>query len=122
MNARSFSGHAGKGDGNEAARLPFEEQQLDGEHDGSKGRSEGGGHPGRRAGHQKRLALRRGEVEELGNQRTNGAARHDDGPFRAEWTTRSDGNRGGDGFQHGKPRFDLGPALENRFYSFRDSV
>ena len=57
MDAQRPGGDAGERHGNEAARPPFEEQQLDGEQDGGDGRGERGRHAGRRAGHQQRLAL-----------------------------------------------------------------
>ncbi len=44
-------------DGDEAAGLPLEQEQLDREQDGRDGRGEDRRHPGRRAGDEQRLAL-----------------------------------------------------------------
>ena len=51
-NAQRRSHRRRAGDGDETARLPLEQEQLDGEQDGRDGRGEDRRHPGRRAGHE----------------------------------------------------------------------
>ncbi|KAG1242962.1 hypothetical protein G6F65_022719 [Rhizopus arrhizus] len=70
--------------GQEAARLPFEQQQLDSQQHSSQRRREDGRHAGGGAGHQQGLAFGVVQVDGLRQQGANGAARHDDGPFGAE--------------------------------------
>ena len=84
----------------EAARLPFEQQQLDRQQHGRDRRAEDRRHAGRRAGHQQRLALGGGEVEELGEQRADRAAGHDDRPFGAERAAGADRDRRRQRLQH----------------------
>ena len=74
----------GRGHGDEAPRLPFEQQELDGEEDGRERRGEDGRHAAGGAGHEQRLALRGGEMKRLREERAERAARHDDRPFGAE--------------------------------------
>jgi hypothetical protein len=81
----------------QAARLPFEQQQFDGEHDGGNRRTEDRRHAGSGAGDKQRLALSRTQVKALGKQRADRPASHDDGALSAERATGSDrdcrGNR-----------------------------
>ena len=57
VTARGSGGDAGESHGNEAARLPFEQQQLDGQQHGRDRGGEHGRHAARGARHQQRLAL-----------------------------------------------------------------
>src|SRR5689334_16100273 len=84
------SSDAGQRDRNDAAWLPFEEQQFDGEHDRRDRRRKRRRHAGGRSGDEQRLALGARQVKELGDERSASAARHDDRTFGAEWTAGSD--------------------------------
>ncbi len=53
-------GDAGQRHGDQAARLPLEQQQFHGQQDGRHRRGEGGRHATGRASHQKRLPFRAG--------------------------------------------------------------
>ena len=86
---------AGQRHRNQAARLPLKQQQLHRQQSRGHRRSERRRHTGRRARHQQRSALGAGQVEELGDHRSEGAACHDDRPFGAERPARAnrDGGR-----------------------------
>ena len=91
--ARGGRRDARERDRNQAARLPLEQQQLDGEQHRRDRRGEGRRHAGRRARDEQRLALGAGQMEELRDQRSERAAGHDDRPFGAERAARSDRDR-----------------------------
>ena len=55
-------------DRHEAARLPFEQQELDREHDRGERSPEDAGHAGRCAGHEQGLALGGAQSEQLREQ------------------------------------------------------
>src|SRR6201999_3821320 len=84
MDTQNGRGGAGDGDGNKAARPPLEEEQLDGKQDGGNGSGEGRRHSRGCAGDEQGGALGIGEVEPLGNERTDGSAGHNDGAFGTE--------------------------------------
>ena len=88
--ARGAGRGAGERDGDQAAGLPLEQEQLDGQQDGRERRGEGRGHPGCGARDQQRLALGTGKMKELRDQRAEGAAGHDDRTLRAEGAAGSD--------------------------------
>jgi hypothetical protein len=109
-------------DRDDAAWLPLEEQQFDGEkHRGERGR-EGGRHAGRRSGHQERLSFGAGEVQELGDERAHGAAGHDDRPFGAERPAGADRNRRRQWLEQRDLRLDAAAVDENRFDRLRNAV
>src|SRR5205814_2218589 len=83
----------GTGDGDEAARFPFKQEQLDREQRSREGSGKDRGHAARRAGHQQGLALGGREVKRLREQRSEGAAGHDDGAFGSEWAARANRDR-----------------------------
>ena len=122
VDARCGCRDAGKRNWNKAAWLPFKEQQLNREHDGSKRRGKRRGHAGRSSGYKKRLSFSRCKVKKLGDQRTESPARHDDGAFRAEGTSRADGNSCGNGLKDGQSRLNLGSAQKNGLNRLRDAV
>ena len=113
-----------RGDGhrNETARLPFEQQQLDREQTRRDRRGEDRRHARRRAGHEQRLALRRGEMKQLREERTERAARHDDRTFRAERTAGADRDRRRDRLEDRDLRLDQAAAEQNRFERFGNAV
>ena len=115
-------GHARHRHRNHAARLPFEQQQLDGEHQRGKRRVEGRRHARRRARHQQRLALRAGQMKELRDHRSKRAAGHDDGAFGSEWSSRSDGDGGGQRLQNRHLRLHAASVDQNGFDRFRDAM
>ena len=89
------SGHNGcHRDRHEAARFPFEQQQLHGQQHRGDRSAERRAHSRGRPRDQECLTLGIGEMEELREQRTHRAPRHDDRPFRAERTAGADGHRG----------------------------
>ena len=112
--AQRAGGDAGDRDGDEAARLPLEEQQLDRQEDGRDRRGEDRRHAGRGARHQQRLALGVGEMEELGEERAEGAAGHDDRAFGAERAAGADRDRRGERLQDGDPRLDPAAVEQDR--------
>ncbi len=120
--AQDCRGDAGEGDGNEGARTPLEEQQLDREQHRGEWRREGGGHAGRRSGDEQRGALRIRELDPLRQQRTEGAAGHDDRTFRAERAAGADGDGGGDGFEYGDARLDARAVQQDGFNGFGNAV
>ena len=77
-------------DRHQAARLPLEEQELDGEEDRGDRRAESGRHASGGAGDEQRLSFGGRHVEHLGDDGAEGAAGHDDRPFRAERTAGAD--------------------------------
>ncbi len=77
----------------EAAGLPFEQQQLDGQQHRRHGRRKDRRHAARGARHEQRLALGGGHVKPLREQRAECAARHDDRTFRTERPARPDRQR-----------------------------
>src|SRR5271155_2181126 len=115
-------GGAGESDRNEAAGLPFKEQQLDSQEHGGERRGEGGGHARSGARDEQRLALGAGEMEELGDHGADGAAGHDNGAFRAEGTARADGNRGRDWFEKGDLGLDAAAVDEDGFDGLGNAV
>src|SRR6185436_7193669 len=116
------AGRAGQGDGDEAARLPLEEQELHGQEHGGHGGGEGGGHPGGGSGHEERAPLGRGQVEELRDHGAEGAAGHDDRTFRAEGAARPDGDGGRERLEEGDPGLDLAALEQDGLDRFRDPV
>ena len=105
-----------------AARLPFEQQQLDRQQHRRDRRGERGRHARRRARHQQRLSFRRGQVKQLRDHRPDRAARHDDRAFGAERAARPDRDRRRDRLQHRQPRLHLAAVDQNRFERFRNAV
>jgi hypothetical protein len=85
----------------EGAGRELEQQQLDGKYDSRQRRPEGGGHAGRGPGCQQDLAFAGGNVDDLADQRAEGAARDDDGPLGTERATGADGNGRRDGLGDG---------------------
>src|SRR6185503_20108384 len=107
---------------NKAARLPFEQQQLNCKHDGSERRCKRRRHASRSAGYKKRLSLSRCQVEELRDQRTESAARHNNGTFRAEGTARANGDGRGNRLEHRQARLNFGATKKNGFNRLWDAV
>src|SRR5579864_7563213 len=79
--------------GSDAARLPFEEQELDAQQDRGDWRRKRRGHPGRGARDEQRLALGAREMEELRDERAERPAGHDDRSLGAERASRADRDR-----------------------------
>src|SRR5207237_4912525 len=71
------------GDGDEAAGLELEQQQLDGQEDRRYRRGKDRRHAARGSRDEQRLPLHGGQVERLGEQRPEGAAGDDDRSLRA---------------------------------------
>ena len=110
------------GNRNEAARLPFEEQQLYREQGRGHRCAEHRRHPARGARHQERLAFGGRQVKRLGEERAEGAARHDDRPLGAERSARADRDRGRQGFEDRDLRGHAALTDQNRFECFRNAV
>ncbi len=108
--------------GDEAARLPFEQQQFDGKQHRRNRRAEDRRHAGGGAGHQQRLALRRGEMEALREQRTDRAAGHDDGAFGAERPAAADRDRRGQRLEDCHFRLHPAAADQDRLDRFGNAV
>ncbi len=113
-------GGAGQGHGDRASRLPFEEQQFDGEQHRGDGRGEGGRHSGGRAGYQQCFALDAGEMEELRDHRAERAAGHDDRAFGAERSAGADGDRRGERLEDRQARLNLAAVDQDGFDGFRE--
>src|SRR5437879_855832 len=107
-------GSACHGDWNQAARLPLEQQQFHGKQYGGDWRRKRRGHTRRCSGNQQGLALRTAQVEELRDQRTDGAARHDDWTLGSKWSTRADCNRSRNRLKNGNLGFILGAPEQDR--------
>ena len=73
-------------------------------------------------GDQKRLSFRRRQMEKLRDDRSDRAAGHDDRPFGAERTTRSDRDRRRKRFQNRQPRLHFASVDQNGFERFGNSV
>ncbi len=116
-------GDAGRDhDRDEAARLPFEQQQFDGQHDGGDGGAEDRGHAGGGTGDQQGFALGGAQMKELREQRADGAAGHDDRSFCAERATGADRDGGRERFQHRYFRRHTAAADQDRFDCLRNAV
>ena len=113
---------AGERDRNQAARLPFEQQQFHGQQHRGERRRERRRHAGRRAGDQQRLALGAGQMEELRDQRSERAAGHDDRPFGAERPARADRDRGRQRLEQRDLRLDAAAVDQDRFDRFGNAV
>ena len=113
---------AGERDRNEAARLPFEEQQLDAQQDRGDRRRKRRGHAGRGARDEQRLALGAREMKELRDERAERAAGHDDRPLGAERASRADRDRRGERLQHGQLRFHSAAVDQDRFDRLGNAV
>src|SRR5204863_5781941 len=74
------------------------------------------------AGHEQRLSLGAGQVQELRDQRSDGAARHDDRALGAEWAARPDGDGRGKRFEQGDFRLDAAAVDENRLDRLGNAV
>jgi hypothetical protein len=116
------SDHAGDGDRHEAARLPFEKQQLDRQQHGRDRRAERRRHARRRAGHEQRLAFGVREMKELREKRAERTAGHDDRPFRAERAAGADRDRRRQRLQDGDARLDAALADQDRLHRLGDPV
>ncbi len=79
-------------------------------------------HAAGRAGHQQRLALRRGQVKQLRRDRIERAAGHDDRPLGAERPTRTDRDRGRDRLQQRDARLDAAAPQQDRLQRFGNAV
>ena len=120
--ARRAGGDAGEGHGNEAARLPFEQQQFDGQQHGRNRRGESSRHAARGARHQQCLALHAGQPEELGDHGPECAAGHDDRPFGAERSAGADGDGAGERLQDGHFGLHAAAVDQDGFEGFGDAV
>ena len=109
-------------DRDEAARLPFEQQQLDREHDRGERRAEDAGHAGGGAGDQQSLALGRAQGEQLREQRADRAAGHDDRPFGAERAAAADRHRRRQGLQQRHLQRQLALAEQDGLDRLGDAV
>ena len=119
---RGARGDAGQRHRNQAARLPFEQQQFDGQQHGRDRRGEGGRHAGRGAGHQQRLALGGGQVEQLRDHGAERAAGHDDGAFGAERSAGADGDGAGERLEDRHLGFHLAAVDQDGFDGFGNAV
>src|SRR6267154_659882 len=120
--AKNSGGSTGECDGDQAARLPFKQEQLDREQHGGYGRGEGSRHSGSGAGDEQCLALGTGQMEELRDHRADSAAGHDNGAFGSEGSAGADGDRRGDGLEDGDFGLDAAAVDQNGFYGFGNAV
>ena len=118
----SGGGDARHRDRDEAARLPLEEQQFDREQHRRERRREGCRHACRRGRHEQGLALGARQVQELGDERSERAAGHDDRTLGAEGAAGADGDSRGERLQDREPRLDAAAVDQNRLDRFRDAV
>ncbi len=122
-NSAREAGHgARERDRQETARAPFEQQQLDREQHGRDRRAEHGGHAGRRAGHEQRLALGGRHVHALRDQRAERAARHDDRAFGAERAAAADHDARRQRLEHRHLRRHAALAEQDRLDRLRNAV
>ncbi len=114
--------HAGDQHRDEAAGLPFKQQQLHRQqHRGDRG-AEHRRHAGCRACHQHGLALGRAQIEALREQRAERPAGHDDRAFRAERTAGADRDCRGQRFEQGDLGIDPATADQDCLDRLRDAV
>ncbi len=73
-------------------------------------------------GDQQGFAFRRGQMKQLREQRTERAAGHDDGPFRAERAAGADGDGGGNWLEHRNFRLHAAAPDQNRLQRLGDAV
>jgi hypothetical protein len=106
----------------ERARFELKKQQLDGEDDAGNRSVESGRHAGSRAASKQHLALDRGGVEGLADQRADGSASLNDGAFRAKRAAGSDRNGRRNGLQDRHTRRDPAAVEQHRFHSLRNAV
>lgn len=114
--------HAGGEHGDDASRFEFEQEELDGRHDGPLWNSGCRRHAGAGTGDDQCLALGVGQGKTLGHQRRGGTSGHNDRPFGAEGATGSDRNRRGDRLKNGHPEIEPRAAEQNGLDRFRDSM
>src|SRR5262249_3730686 len=113
---------AGERDGDQAAGLPFKEQELDGQKHGRDGRSECRGHSSGCSRDEQGFAFGAGEVKQLGDHGAERAARHDDRAFRAEWSAGTNRNCRGKRLENCDLRLDFAAIDENCFDCFGNAV
>ena len=107
---------------NEAARLPLEQEQLDGhEHRGDRC-GENRGHSGGSSGDQQCPALQGGEPEKLREQGSEGAAGHDNGAFGSERPAGSDCYRRGKRLEQSNAGLHPAVARQYRLQRLGDAV
>ncbi len=109
-----------QGHRNDAARLPLEEQQFDGEHHRRDRRREGRRHARRRSRDEQRLAFGGRQMKELRDQRSKRAARHDDRALGAERAARADRDRGRHRLEQRDLRLDAASASSESLRSLRE--
>ena len=114
--------HAGARHDDHRSGLPLEQQELHRERDGGERRPEDGAHPARRPGDEQRPALDGAQVEELREDRSEGAAGQDDRTLRSERAARADADGARDRLQHHEPRLHLAPADQDGLHRLRDAV
>ena len=112
----------GQGHRDEAAGLPLEEQDLDGQEHRGHRRVEDRRHPARRPRHQQRFPLSGGQMEGLSDDRSDRAPRHDDRSLGPEWPARADRDRRRDRLEDRDLRAHPAPADQDRLHRLGDAV
>ncbi|CUI75890.1 Uncharacterised protein [Achromobacter xylosoxidans] len=120
--ARGGGHQRGGGHGQEAARFPFEQQQLHRQQHRGQRRGEDRRHARGRARHQQRLALAIIQVDGLRQQRADGAAGHDDGTLGAERAAGADGNGRRHRLEHRDLGRDAALAYQDGFHRLGNAV
>ena len=108
--------------GNEAPRLPLEQQQLQREQDRRHRCREDGRHATGRTGHEERLAFRRRQVQRLAEQRPERAPRDNDRPLGAVRTAGADREGRRQGLEHGDLGIHPAAADQDRLERFGNAV
>ena len=118
--------HRGRGTGqghrDQAARLPFKQENFHRQQHRGNRRIESGGHAARSSGYEQRFPLGAGEVEELRDERAHGAAGHDDRPLGAERPAGADGDGRGERFEHRQARGHATAVHQDGFDGFGNAV
>ena len=109
-------------DGDDRARAELEEEKLDGQEHRGDGTAEGRRHTGGGAGREQRLALGRGGLDDLPEERAERAAGGDDRPFRAERAAGADGDRGREWLEERDARRDAALVEQHLLHGLGDAM
>src|SRR5512135_800172 len=112
----------GQGHRDQAAGLPLEEQDLDGQEHRGHRRVEDRRHPARRPRHQQSFPLSGGQMEDLSDDRSDRAPRHDDRSLGPEWPARADRDGRRDRLEDRDLRAHPAPADQDRLHRLGDAV
>src|SRR4051812_994252 len=108
--------------GHERTCRELEQQQLERQQHRREGGAEDAGGARGGAARKQDPAFGRGHREQLAEQRSDRAARHDDGALRAEGTTAPDRDRRGCRLRDRRPRLDHALPLDDGLHRLRDPV